>query len=84
MRPETPVDFERCQGDFVRILEPIISSICYLVRAKLAFKFYSFILVELQLSFNTVAVVQQYNRQVTHITHKQSTNILLYFVYFLN
>jgi hypothetical protein len=23
-----------------------------------------------------VAVVQQYNRQVTHITHKQSTNII--------
>jgi hypothetical protein len=33
-------------------------------------------LVKLQLGFNPVAVVQQYNRQVTHITHKQSTNTI--------
>jgi hypothetical protein len=30
--------------------------------------------VKLQLGFSPVAVVQQYNRQVTQITHKQSTN----------
>jgi hypothetical protein len=30
-----------------------------------------YIFVKLQLGFNLVAVVQQYNRQVTHITHKQ-------------
>jgi hypothetical protein len=35
---------------------------------------YIYIFVKLQLGFNPVAVVQQYNRQVTHITHKQSTN----------
>jgi hypothetical protein len=33
-----------------------------------------YIFVKLQLGFSPVAVVQQYNRQVTHITHKQSTN----------
>jgi hypothetical protein len=32
---------------------------------------YIYIFVKLQLGFNPVAVVQQYNRQVTHITHKQ-------------
>jgi hypothetical protein len=32
-----------------------------------------YIYVKLQLGFNPVAVVQQYNRQVTHITHKQNT-----------
>jgi hypothetical protein len=31
-------------------------------------------IIKLQLDFIPVAVVQQYNRQVTHITHKQSTN----------
>jgi hypothetical protein len=30
---------------------------------------YIYIFVKLQLGFNPVAVVQQYNRQVTHITH---------------
>jgi hypothetical protein len=30
----------------------------------------------LQLGFSPVAVVQQYNREVTHITHKQSTNTI--------
>jgi hypothetical protein len=34
------------------------------------------IFVKLQLGFSPVAVVQQYNRQVTHITHKQSTNTI--------
>jgi hypothetical protein len=32
-----------------------------------------YIFVELQLGFNPVAVVQQYSRQVTHITHKHNT-----------
>jgi hypothetical protein len=35
-----------------------------------------YIFVKLQLGFNPVAVVQQHNRQVTHITHKQSTNTI--------
>jgi hypothetical protein len=44
-------------------------------------KFYTvtillYIFVKLQLGFSPVAVVQQYNRQVTHITHKQSTNTI--------
>jgi hypothetical protein len=34
------------------------------------------IFVKLQLGFNPVAVAQQYNRQVTQITHKQSTNTI--------
>jgi hypothetical protein len=34
------------------------------------------IFAKLQLGFSPVAVVQQYNRQVTHITHKQNTNII--------
>jgi hypothetical protein len=37
---------------------------------------YIYIFVKLQLGFNPVAVVQQYNRQVTQITHKQSTNTI--------
>jgi hypothetical protein len=31
---------------------------------------YIYIYVKLQLGFSPVAVVQQYNRQVTHITHR--------------
>jgi hypothetical protein len=34
---------------------------------------YIYIFVRLQLGFNPVAVVQQYNRQVTQITHKHNT-----------
>jgi hypothetical protein len=34
---------------------------------------YIYIFVKLQLGFNQVAVVQQNNRQVTHIIHKQRT-----------
>jgi hypothetical protein len=30
---------------------------------------YIYIFVKLQLSFNPVSVVQQYNRQLTHISH---------------
>jgi hypothetical protein len=32
-----------------------------------------YIFVKLQLGFNSVAVIQQYNRQITHITHKHNT-----------
>jgi hypothetical protein len=35
-----------------------------------------YIYVKLQLGFNPVAVVQQYNRQVTQNTHRQSTNTI--------
>jgi hypothetical protein len=35
--------------------------------------FFIYIIVKLQLGFNPVAVVQQYNRQVTQITHKVQT-----------
>jgi hypothetical protein len=37
---------------------------------------YIYIYINLQLGFSPVAVVQQYNRQVTQITHKQSTNTI--------
>jgi hypothetical protein len=37
---------------------------------------YIYIFVKLQLGFSPVAVVQQYNKQVTYITHKQSTNTI--------
>jgi uncharacterized membrane protein len=32
-----------------------------------------YIYIKLELGFSPVAVVQQYNRQVTYITHKQNT-----------
>jgi hypothetical protein len=35
-----------------------------------------YIFVKLQLGFSPVAVVQQQNRQATHITHIQSTNTI--------
>jgi hypothetical protein len=35
-----------------------------------------YIFVKLQLGFNPVAVVRHYNRQITQITHKQSTNTI--------
>jgi hypothetical protein len=37
---------------------------------------YIYVFVKQQLGFSWVTVVQQYNRQVTHITHKQSTNTI--------
>jgi hypothetical protein len=37
---------------------------------------YIYIFVKLQLGFGPVAVVQQYNKQVTYIAHKQSTNTI--------
>jgi hypothetical protein len=53
----------------------------YRIRSRYIYKYiYIYVCVcvcvNLQLGFNPVAVVQQYNRQVTHITQKQSTNTI--------
>jgi hypothetical protein len=46
----------------------------HLVRVIYIYIYIYILFVKQQLGFNPVAVVQQYNRQVTDITHKESTN----------